>query len=147
MPPLQVASLATKHRLLQSLAAAWPRRLDGQLALASGRRGVLQALCSAVEERQAAGAGEHAAGSIGGALWHGLKVAFDQVWLGLVAGCAPGCLLLRRHSGRVSGRLPVCKSAVATYRNRTRPPLLTARRSTVWATACGASGFSCWQQS
>ncbi|KAL4422562.1 hypothetical protein ABPG75_008759 [Micractinium tetrahymenae] len=69
----QVAGLGCRQRLLQSLIAAWPRRNDSQLSLSTGRQGVLQRVCSEVDEREAAGGA-----SMAGALWHGLKVAFDQ---------------------------------------------------------------------
>lgn len=90
-----MASLATKQRLLSSLIAGWPRRLDSQMALTTGRSGVLQRVCTAVEEGQAAAAsgggaegrgsadGASSAGgrrrSIGSVLWHGVKVAFEEV--------------------------------------------------------------------
>lgn len=78
-PPAQVASLPTKQRLLQSLIAAWPRRAESQLGLTTPRTGLLQRACSTVEEWQAAAERSSRSGSVADVLWHGIKVAFEEV--------------------------------------------------------------------
>ena len=78
----QATGLACKQLLVQSVAGAWPPRREGMLALATGRSGVLQRVCSAVEEAPAAQGGR----GFGAVLWHGIRVAFDEVrgagWVG-----------------------------------------------------------------
>ena len=88
--PPQVAGLATKHRLLHSLVAAWPRRGDRQLLLTSGRTGVVQALCNAVEERAPA-VGDHSTPSMGGVLWHSINVSFYQIRRGSACDASASC--------------------------------------------------------
>lgn len=79
-PPLaQVASLPTKQRLLQSMIAVWPRRAESQLGLTTPRTGLLQRACSTVEEWQAAAERSSRSGSVADVLWHGIKVAFEEV--------------------------------------------------------------------
>ncbi len=77
--PAQVASLPTKQRLLQSLIAAWPRRTESQLGLTTPRTGLLQRACTTVDEWRAAAERSSRAGSAGDVLWHGIKVAFEEV--------------------------------------------------------------------
>lgn len=60
------------------MIAAWPRSRDGQLRLLSGRSGVLQRACSELDAQLASSAAA-GSGSMGGALWHGIRVAFDGV--------------------------------------------------------------------
>ncbi len=74
LPLFQVVSLGCRQRLLQSVIAAWPRRPHSQLSVSTGRQGVLQRACSEMDARAAA-----AGASMAGTLWHGLKVAFEQV--------------------------------------------------------------------
>ncbi|PRW20575.1 E3 ubiquitin- ligase HUWE1 [Chlorella sorokiniana] len=74
----EVSSLPTKHRLLQSLIAAWPRRSESQLGLTTPRTGLLQRACTTVEEWQAAAERSSRAGSVADVLWHGIKVAFEE---------------------------------------------------------------------
>lgn len=142
-PPLcQVASLGCRQRLLQSLIAAWPRRPDSQLSLSTGRQGVLQRVCTAVDERAAV-----AGTSMAGTLWHGLKVAFEQVQTSshVPAECAFG----GGGGARLAGGGPRLGAAhTCPLRQdawRAAPPPCCRRMA--WATACGASGSSCWLQS
>lgn len=78
LPLPQVASLACRQRLLLSLIAAWPRRQDSQLSLSTERHAVLQRVCTEVEMQRALPS-LGGSSSMGGALWHGIKVAFEQV--------------------------------------------------------------------
>ena len=138
----EVASLASKQRLLLSLAAAWPRRRDGQLALNSGRSGLLQRVCSRLEERQLSACGDHSGRSMGGALWHGIQVAFEEVRPGGQGCCWPGLLHLP---------LPVATRAECLFYRPVCPalpcpalPCPPICRSPPLAMACGANGSACW---
>lgn len=108
----QVASLASRQRLLQSLAAVWPRRRERALPLSTGRSALLQRACTAVDDAAAAeAAGGGAVGSAGGALWHGVRVAFEgedgsgdgvrREWFSLLAAelADPQAGLFESHDG------------------------------------------------
>jgi hypothetical protein len=61
---LQVASLPTKHRLLQSLVASLERQGGSRLEVVTARRGVLQAVCSAVDNHKGERVEHHCLASI-----------------------------------------------------------------------------------
>ena len=135
----QVASLPTKQRLLQSLIAAWPRRTESQLGLTTPRTGLLQRACTTVDEWRAAAERSSRAGSAGDVLWHGIKVAFEEVGRRGAEPVARLCGLVAIIHAIAEGW-----TVEADYFHA---PMRACCRKMGLATACGASGSACWPKS